>query len=71
MFRSALAAWAAFWLGVVAAIIATVVVSWKIGLIVFAAGLLVTIVLVVIAARKGYKTVTSSDPFSDPFFKNV
>jgi uncharacterized protein YacL len=46
-------AWLAFWLGVVLALVAWAVFSLKIGLLVFAVGLVLTIVLIVAGVRTG------------------
>jgi hypothetical protein len=59
MIRRFLLAWAAFWLGVVAAIIVAVVVDGKIGLLVFAGALGLTIVLVILAIMRGKRHITS------------
>ena len=55
--KGAAAAWATFWLGVVAAIITAVVASWQTGLVVFAVGLGLTVILAVLAFRRGAKSV--------------
>ena len=55
--KGGLAAWATFWLGVVAAIITAVVVSWQAGLIVFAVGLGLTVILAGLAIRRGASSV--------------
>ncbi len=49
--------WLAFWLGVVLAIIAWATISFKVGLLVFAVGFLLTIVLIVAGVVKGARKV--------------
>ncbi|HEU4913903.1 MAG TPA: hypothetical protein VFT16_00650 [Candidatus Saccharimonadales bacterium] len=53
MLKRGFAAWAAFWIGVVLALIAWAAFSFKAGLLVFAVGLLATIILVGLAVRSG------------------
>lgn len=47
------AAWSTFWIGVIAALIVLATAGWKIGLIVFAAFLLLTLIQVVLLVKRG------------------
>jgi uncharacterized membrane protein YdbT with pleckstrin-like domain len=59
VFKKYIAAWATFWLGVVIALIVLATSGWQPALIVFAVALLISIVLLVLAAKRAYNEVMS------------